>query len=146
MQDIIDNITTSTTNVTNNIIESSVSTDAGIFFVFYDGGTVLSTGVKGYLPIPFACTIDSAELVASPSGSIKIDIWKDITANFPPTDADTITGGGEPEIVAAQLDYDAVLSGWTTTIDKYDILGFNIDSCSTITKCTLTLFVTKTGL
>lgn len=135
-------------NLTNNSItniKESGSQEAGIYFLINGGGSAINTGVAGYLPIPFDCEITAGELEVDQTGSIKIDIWKDTIGNFPPTDADTITGGSELEISAGLTDYDSALSGWTKTLSKNDILGFNVDSVSTVVTCTITLYVRKTG-
>lgn len=116
-----------------------------IVFVIDGGGAVIATGVKGYLPIDFACTITQATLVANTSGSIVIDIWKDTYANFPPLDADSITASAPPTLSAAQKSQDATLTGWTTSVSAGDVLAFNVDSASAVSKVTLTLKVTRTG-
>ena len=123
---------------------SANQTLATIMFFIDGGGSAITTGVKGYIRVPFACTIKKATLLADQSGSIKVDIWKDTYANYPPTDADTITGANEPEISAATKDQDTTLSSWTTAVVAGDILGINVDSCSTITFCTVQLEVAKT--
>lgn len=81
--------------------------------------------------------------MADQSGSIVIDIWKDTYANFPPTDADSITSATPPTISAAQKSQDATLTSWTKAIAAGDILAFNVDSCSTITRVVLVLKVKK---
>lgn len=117
---------------------------AAIEFVIDGGGAAITTGVKGDLEIPFACTINQATLVADQSGSIVIDIWKDTYANFPPTVADTITASAKPTLSSAAKSQDATLTGWTTSIAAGDILRFNVDSITTCTRVTLSLKVTKT--
>lgn len=107
------------------------------------GGGTITTGIKGDLTFAYACTINSVSLLADQSGSIVIDIWKDTYANFPPTDADTITSATPPTITTAIKSEDTTLSGWTTSVSVGDILRFNVDSCTDITRCTLTLKVTK---
>jgi hypothetical protein len=141
MQDIITDISTNVTEI-NNTIEKA-GKEAAVVWVIDGGGSAISTGVSGYLSVPFNCSIDAAEVIADQSGSIKIDIWMDSIGNYPPTDADTITGGNEPEISAGTTYYSSALSGWTRTLPKYCNLGFNVDSCTTITKATLTLYVSK---
>ncbi len=118
---------------------------AAIAFVFDGGGTVLTTGVKGDLLIPFACTINSATLQADQSGSIVIDIWKKTyTLDSPPAVGQTITASAKPTLASHQSSQDATLTGWTTAIAANDMLRFNIDSITTCTRVTLTLKVTKT--
>ena len=73
-----------------------------------------------------------------------MDIWKDTYANYPPDDGDTITGANEPEIAASGVkDQDSTLTDWTKSISAGDVLGFNVDSCTTITRCTVSLKVIK---
>ena len=114
-----------------------------IVFIIDGGGEAITTGLKGFLEIPFKCEIQRVTLLADQSGSIKIDIWKDSYANFPPTDADTICGANEPEISGAVKDQDSTLTDWTKTITAGDILAFNVDSAATITRLTLVLKVKK---
>ena len=113
--------------------------DGAIVITMDGGGSVLGTGIVGRVHVPKALTITQVTLLADPSGSIVIDIWKDTYANYPATNADTITGGSEPTITTAVKSQDGTLSGWTTAITAGDNLIFNIDSVSTIEYCTLTL-------
>ncbi len=118
---------------------------AAITYVFDGGGATLTTGVKGDLLIPFACTINSATLEADQSGSIVIDIWKKTyTLDSPPAVAQTITASAKPTLASHQSSQDATLTGWTTSIAANDMLRFNIDSITTCQRVTLTLKVTKT--
>jgi len=108
------------------------------------GGEVITTGIKGFVEIPYDCILTKWTLLADQTGSIKIDIWKDTYANYPPTDADSITNGNEPEIVNSNKAQETNLSGWSTVnISAGDILVFNVDSCSSITRATLILSGTK---
>ena len=108
------------------------------------GGTTITTGEKGFIQIPFNCTIESWTLIADQSGSIVIDIWKDTYANAPPTAGDTITASAKPTLSSAQKNTNSTLTGWTTTITAGDVLGFNVDSATTVTRVTLILKLEKT--
>jgi len=116
---------------------------ATITFIIDGGGSAITTGQKGHLEIPFACAIKRVTMLADQSGSIVVDIWKDTYANVPPTDADSITASAPPTISSAQKSQDATLTGWTTAITAGDILAFNVDSCSTITRVTISLKVER---
>jgi hypothetical protein len=119
--------------------------EAGIECLIDGGGSVISTGIRGWLEVPFASAIKSCRLLADQSGAIKIDIWKDTYANYPPTDADSITASAVPEIAASGVkDEDTSLTGWTTSLSKGDILYYNVDSVTTIQVCLVTLMVDKT--
>lgn len=115
-----------------------------ITYVIDGGGSAITTGIKGDFSVPAGCTITSVTALADQTGSIVIDIWKDTYANFPPTDADSITSAAPVTISAATKATDSTLTGWTTAISAGDILRFNVDSVSTVTRVTLEIRVTKT--
>ena len=117
---------------------------ASIVAVLDDGGGVLSTGIKVRMPIDFACTITAVTMVADQTGSAVVDIWKDTYANYPPTDADSITASATPTISSAIKSQDTTLTGWTTSVAAGDTLIWNVDSCTTITQICVSLKVTKT--
>lgn len=108
-------------------------------------GSQLLTGVQGDFSIPFTCVITGWTLLADVNGSLVIDIWKDTYANFPPVAGDTITGGNKPTLSTTNKNQDSTLTGWTTLINAGDILRFNIDSSSTITRAVLALTLRKTS-
>ncbi len=116
---------------------------AALAFIIDGGGEVITTGVKGYLRVPFPCIVDRVTLTADQNGSIQVDIWKSTYASFPPTDANSIAGGNEPKITAGSKSEDATLTGWSKSLDEGDILAFNVDSVTTITKLTVNLHVRK---
>ena len=117
---------------------------AGGFGITIDGaGSAITTGVKGFITIPFDCTITGWDIVADQSGSIVIDVWKDTYANFPPTVADTIAGTEKPTLSSAQKNQDTSLSSWTTTVTAGDVIGFSVDSATTVTRVTLTVRTTR---
>ena len=120
------------------------SNEAAIEFIIDGGGSAITTGVKGYLEIPFACTIKAVRLLADQSGSIVVDIWKNTYANYPPLDADSITASAVPTITTAVKSEDATLTGWTTAVTKGDILGYNVDSVTTHERVTVSLSIDKT--
>jgi Protein of unknown function (DUF2793) len=116
---------------------------ATLTFVVDGGGAAIATGIKGDLEVPFACTINQVSLLADQTGSIVVDIWKDTYANYPPTVGDSITASAKPTIASATKAQDATLTGWTTAITAGDILRFNVDSATSIQRCTISLKVTK---
>lgn len=120
------------------------ATVESIQFVIDGGGSTITTGIKGDLEIPFACTIQQATLLADQSGAIVIDIWKDTYANFPPVDGDSITASAPPTIAASGTkSQDSVLTGWNKSIAAGSTLRFNVDSVTSITRATLALKVAR---
>lgn len=115
-------------------------------FIIDGGGSALTTGVKGDIRFPFACTLTGWSLLADVSGAIKIDLWKDTYANFPPTNDDSITNGHEPEIAASGVSAeDTDIADWNgEAIAAGSILRINIDSVAAITRAVLVLTFTRT--
>lgn len=117
---------------------------ATINFIIDGGGSAITTGVKGYVEVPFAGTIVAVTTLLDASGSIVVDIWKDTYANYPPVDADSITAAAPPTVSAATKATDSTLTGWTTSITANDILGFNVDSITSATRATVALRIRRT--
>jgi hypothetical protein len=112
------------------------------------GGSVITTGVKGFVEVPFAGTITAVTVLSTDaavtSGSIVVDIWKDTYANYPPAVADTITASAKPTLASATKSRDTTLTGWTTSVAAGDILGFKVDSASAVVKVFVSLTVQAT--
>lgn len=117
---------------------------ANIMFVIDGLGATITTGLKGDLEIPFNCTITNVRLFADQQGSIVVDIYKSNFNNFPPSVGNTIAPTSKPTISNNSKYEDSTLSGWTTTITAGDILRFNVNSVTTITRLTVSLTVTRT--
>jgi len=116
---------------------------ASINYVFDGGSQVITTGLKGSIIVPFACTINSWTIVADPVGSIVIDIWKTTLANYPADAGDTITGGSPPTIMAVQSATSSSLGAWDTTVAEGDVLSFMVDSVTSVTLASIALKVTR---
>lgn len=117
---------------------------AQLAVVIGNGVNVLTTGVKGYISVPFACEIVRARVLADVSGSVVIDVWKDTYANYPPVNADSITASAPPTLASAIKSENTTLTGWTTSLAEGDVIGFNVDSATTVKQVTLELRVQKT--
>lgn len=112
-------------------IEHKLGGAIALPFMIGSGAAVPSTGIQGMMQVPFDCYIDRVDIFGDASGSGVVDIWKDTYANFPPTDADSITASAPPTLSSAVKNSDSTLTGWTRTINAGDILYFNLDSVAT---------------
>jgi hypothetical protein len=106
-------------------------------------GNVIATGIMGDMPFDFACEITGVTMLADQTGSAVVDIWKAAYANYPPVVGNTIVAAAKPTISAAIKSQDVTLTGWTKTISAGDILRFNLDSISSITRLQIALKVKK---
>ena len=124
-------------------LQTGISEYVTLNYIIDGGGVAITTGIKGDIVVDFNATIVGWTLVADQSGSIVIDVWKDIYGNFPPTIADTIAGSEKPTLSTATKNQDNSLSTWTTGITAGDVLRFNVDSITTVTRVTLAIKVQK---
>jgi hypothetical protein len=123
-----------------------VTTDSGataLCFAKDNSGAVLGTGIQGDILIPFACTITAVTLLADQTGSMVVDLWKLGYTSFPPTVGNSICASALPTISSASKYDDTTLTGWTTSINAGDVIRVNINSCSTITRFSLILNVSR---
>lgn len=106
------------------------------------GGSAITTGLKSLVRVPFDGTITGWTVMSDVVGSVVVDVWKDSFAASPPTVADTIAGTEKPTLSSAQKAEDTTLTTWTTAITAGDVLAFNVDSASTVTRVIVQLEVT----
>ena len=117
---------------------SGAGATVGIEFIIDGGGATITTGVKGDIEVPFACTITAARMFADQSGSITVSIWVDSYANFPPVIGDV----HDTYVLTTTNKYQE--TGLSIAIAAGEIIRYNVDSATTITRCTVSLTVTKT--
>lgn len=128
------------------VVSSSYATTASYYqeqktvgLTIDGGGTAITTGIKGDITIPFNGYINAWYLTADQAGSIVIDVWKDTFANFPPTVLDTIAGSEKPTLSSAAFNSDTNLTTWTNQVTSGDVIRFNVDSVTTITRANLVI-------
>lgn len=116
---------------------SFVSNTRTLNFVIDGGGSAITTGVKGHIVIDGDYTVTGWTIIADQSGSIVVDVNRATYTNFPTTAS--IAGSELPTLSAAQKAEDLTLSSWTTTLSARDVLEFEVDSASTVTRVTVAL-------
>lgn len=108
------------------------------------GGSVITTGSKGFAQINYNCTIAAWTLIADVSGTASFDIKRSTFANFPTTTS-IIGASGNPPILSGDRKQTAQPSSWTSTsIVSGDVVEFVVSSIATCTRLNLTLQLTKT--
>lgn len=105
------------------------------------GGFAPLTGIIGYTVIPYNGTITGWSIVSDVVGSCVIDVWK--AAGVVPTVANTIAGTEKPTLSSQQLNSDNALTTWTTAVTAGDVIGFYLDSASTLTNVNLIITILK---
>jgi hypothetical protein len=108
-------------------------------FLIDGGGSVITTGIKGWVEIPAACTITGWTILADQSGSIVVDVKRSTYGDYPTTVS--LAGSEKPTLVAVQKNQDLALGTWTTAVVARDILECVVDSASTVTRVSVNLRV-----
>lgn len=127
----------------NHLDNSEAGTTESISFTLDGNGFALETGIKGDIIIPYDLKITGYTIVANQVGSVVIDLWKDTYANFPPTNADSITAAAPITVTTAEKAQDIVLTGWSKSANSGEIIRINVDSITDIQKATIILNVVK---
>jgi hypothetical protein len=110
------------------------------------GGSPITTGIKGTgTYIPYDCTIILAVIGADQPGNLVVDIWvSPFPASYPPVDANSITGGNEPDTAGNDNYSDAVLNLWSVGITAGSWIFWNVDSNDVIEDATIQLIAVVT--
>jgi hypothetical protein len=116
---------------------SFVSNTRTLNFVIDGGGSVITTGKKGVIVVDGDYTVTGWTIIADQSGSIVVDVNRATYTNFPTTAS--IAGTELPTLSSVQKNEDLTLSSWTTTLSARDILEFEVDSVTTVTRVTVAL-------
>ena len=96
-------------------------------------GSALATTERRTISIPVGwgtCTITRWRVLADQSTTATLDVWRDSYANYPPTNADSITASAKPATSAATKAESTSLTGWTTTFSGGDVLTAEIEANS----------------
>jgi len=95
-----------------------------------------------YITIPETGNLQFYSLFGNggPSGC-SIDVWKVPFASFPPSVANSITGGNYPTISGTSSASDGVLSGWTKPVNAGDVIGIKLRTNGLFTSIFFTLRV-----
>ena len=116
---------------------SFVSNTRTLNFVIDGGGSAITTGIKGHIVLDGNYTVTGWTIIADQSGSIVVDVNRATYTNFPTTAS--IAGSELPTLSSAQKNEDLTLSTWTTTLSARDVLEFQVDSATTVTRVTVAL-------
>jgi hypothetical protein len=124
------------------VVSNQVSS---INFLVDGGGSVITTGAKGFIEIPFDCTINRWTMVSDQSCTATMDVNRQTFAAFDGSPPSIVGGSSVPTITAALKGQDTDISDWTSVlVTDGDILGFDVDSNDNATRITIALQITKT--
>lgn len=120
-------------SITGSMLAGTVG--VRVIGITIDGsGSAPVAGSKGYVTVPFTGTIAKWYLVSDISGSCIIDVKRS---------ASSIVGAGNLPTLSSTQSGNAAPASWTSVaITKGDIIEFNLNSATTLTRVNLVLEVT----
>lgn len=120
---------------------SSIIGSTGSVGVSLDGGgSAIVAGTTYYVTIPYNCTVSSQSVIADKSGSISIHIASATFANFPTLS--NMSGFGNGPNLSSQQKSGSLPNSWNgTLLSQGDIIGFVVDSASTVTLVNAILWI-----
>jgi hypothetical protein len=114
---------------------------SAIPFIIDGGGSAITTGAKGFIPIPWSSFIEGWSIIGDQSGSIAIDILR---ANNAVPVTSIVGGGTKPNLTAQQFVGFTSPAGWTSqSLLTNDYIAFSVSSVATVTRVTVSLFLLK---
>lgn len=132
----------------NLVINGAIQTNfpGAIEFIMDAGTSILTTGVKGYLEVPFNCTIGFIDIYGNTTGSATIDVWACTYDQFDagsthPVLADSILLGSYPSFTAdtkARVSY-----GNEVSVAAQTVLAFYLSSVSGLSRLTTSIKITR---
>jgi hypothetical protein len=116
-----------------------------ITYVIDGGGTVLTTGEKGSIYVPYTANVIQWTLFADQSGTANIDMWTmPYSETIFPSVANSFTGNLGMTLSTARANQSIAFSNWRMgRINAGNVLTFNIQSTATITRLMVSLKCVK---
>lgn len=128
----------STSTTWNRIVPS---TTGCVSFGIDGGGSAITTGQKGTIEVPYNFDIIRWTIIADQSGSANIDMWSRDYSTTLPTPANSVTGNIGMTLSTATANQSSSISNWRMNrINAGNVLTYNVQSVSTVTKLTVNLY------
>jgi hypothetical protein len=114
------------------------------------GGNPPATGIKGYLTLPYNCTIVSWTCIADQAGSASVDVCYVAGSGAPPTAPNVptlatnkISASAPVTLSSAQAAAGgaSAISTWNNSLAQWGTLMFNLSAVTTCTRVTVQLQV-----
>jgi hypothetical protein len=110
-----------------------------IVFVVDGAGAPLAAGAGCDVELPWAYVLEGWALYADVSGSAVLDLRTATYATFPALAS--ICASAKPTLTSAQKATSSALTGWTTALPRGTVLRPVLESATTVTRLSLTLWV-----
>ena len=111
----------------------NIRTIGAVFGDFSSGASAISGAQIACVPVYFAGTIGAVELIATPSGSVTVDVKTVAHGSFTgPSSTSSITASDIPALSSATTFSDTTLTGWSKTVAAGTDVCFYLTSPTTV--------------
>jgi hypothetical protein len=110
---------------TNNAFFTSIVTNQARAVGASFSGTATNVGFIMYQPIGFKGTITSVQMIATNNCTLILDIFKTNFSSFVLPSL-SIVASAKPSLVLTNMSQDATLTGWGTSLNIGDVIGFKV--------------------
>ena len=118
---------------TSPTTNQNIRTIGASFGDFSSGASAISGAQIACVPSYFAGTISAVELIATPSGSVTVDVKTVAHGSFTgPASTSSITASDIPALASATTYSDTTLTGWTTSVSAGTDFCFYLTSPTTV--------------
>lgn len=143
LEDVYDRVDRQVRAIIEPFAPSGIAEVDDIEIVIGDGVAVITTGVATAIRIDFPARITGAfvQEFDGTTGSIVLGIA--IADPGPSPTFTSIVASAPPTITSGRYVADETLSGWTTLIERGQVLRFSVTSCSLIKRILVTLRIRR---
>lgn len=120
--------------------QGTVTPNIAVEFTADAGPALLTIPMSRFIEVPWHFTIARWTILGDVIGSAVFDVWNAPYGSYPPTVTNSIVGGNPPTLTAAQSAQSSTLTGWSPAIPGGSILGYNLESVSSLHWATLSLY------
>jgi hypothetical protein len=101
---------------------------------FTSTASALSGSAQACVIVPFSGTITTAQLIATPSGSVTVGVQTVAFGSYTgPSSTSSIAASDIPALSSAAKYTDSTLTGWTTAVTANTVFCFYLSSPTTVT-------------
>lgn len=118
-------------------------TQSSLTVVFDTGGSEIAAGSAIDIPVGVKSIIRRVRMRADGVGSIVLDIRRKAFAAGLPAAGDSICGSAKPHLTDARDYVDAALTGWSPQLNDDDGLRLVVESCTGLTRLSVTLYTDR---
>lgn len=108
------------------------------FGATFDGGNAeIAPGAYADVRVPYGCRLTKVSVLADQVGTLVVGVWAVPWVQFPPTNADSITGASPPAIFGGNKYESTDFTNWRDEIESGEVIRFYVLQAAGVTRGTV---------